>query len=221
MRTLFSEESTRIDALRRALPALNDNSREFAEDLIAKSGVRHGLSPKQWHWVDILTQRATETPPEPAEVGIAGVVDLLDRAAKRLKHPSINVRVENRDLRLSVAGPSAQVPGSINVCSVGSFEDRQWFGRVTRDGKFEPSRRHGGDTASAIVAALKALAADPAGTAAEYGRLYGICCMCGLPLVAERSTSVGYGPVCAKNWGLPYPSSSEARCLSRQLDKAA
>ena len=217
MTSLFSDENTRIAALKRALPALDDSSRRFAADLIEKSTGRYGLSSKQWQWVGILTERAAAAAPEAVTVGIAGVVELLDRAAAHLKHPAIMVRVQDRNLRLSIAGPTAQVPGAINVCSEGGFADRAWYGRIRRDGQFEPSRRHGADTATAIVAALRALADDPAGTAAAYGRLMGVCCFCGIALSDERSTAVGYGRTCAAHYGLPYPTAAQAR---RQAEPA-
>ena len=222
MRTLLDEQPNRIEALRRALPALDERSRSFALDLITKSSDRrYGLSDKQWYWVDQLIERAAQGPREPVkvEVGIAPVVALLDRAAERLKHPAIMVRVNGRNLRLSIAGPTAQVPGSINVCSAATFEDREWFGRIHKSGHFEPSRKHSAETAAAIVVALQALAADPAGSAAEFGRLTGFCCMCGRPLCDARSTAAGFGPQCARIWGLDYPSAGKARA-ARQPELA-
>jgi hypothetical protein len=98
---------------------------------------------------------------------------------------------------------TAKVPGSINVCSVGSFTDRNWYGRVTREGEFQPSHKFNGETLSAIGAALAAMALDPAKAAAEYGHLTGVCCFCAHPLTDERSTSVGYGPICAGAFWTP------------------
>lgn len=40
--------------------------------------------------------------------------------------------------------------------------------------------------------------------AAEFGKLYGVCCSCGLPLTREESIAHGYGPTCAENHGWPY-----------------
>jgi Family of unknown function (DUF6011) len=40
--------------------------------------------------------------------------------------------------------------------------------------------------------------------ASEFGKLYGVCCSCGLPLTDERSIEHGYGPTCAENHGWPY-----------------
>jgi hypothetical protein len=44
----------------------------------------------------------------------------------------------------------------------------------------------------------------PQEAANSYGRLTGRCCFCGLPLKDERSLGVGYGAVCASNYGLPW-----------------
>lgn len=40
--------------------------------------------------------------------------------------------------------------------------------------------------------------------AAKFGKLYGICCFCSRTLTDERSIGVGYGPVCAEHYGLPW-----------------
>lgn len=40
--------------------------------------------------------------------------------------------------------------------------------------------------------------------AAAFGKLYGVCVFCGLTLTNEASIEVGYGPVCAENYGLPW-----------------
>lgn len=40
--------------------------------------------------------------------------------------------------------------------------------------------------------------------AAAFGHLYGECCYCARDLTDERSIEVGYGPVCAAKYGLPW-----------------
>jgi hypothetical protein len=56
----------------------------------------------------------------------------------------------------------------------------------------------------AVTAALASLAADPAAACSAYGHLTGACCFCRLPLTDARSVAVGYGPICAGNFGLPW-----------------
>lgn len=57
---------------------------------------------------------------------------------------------------------------------------------------------------------LSRLSADTklnAEQAARWGKLYGRCVFCSLPLTDERSIAVGYGPVCAEHHGLPWGDS--------------
>ncbi len=56
----------------------------------------------------------------------------------------------------------------------------------------------------AVLCLLDNLECDPEGTAAEYGRTSGVCCYCGNELTDARSKAVGYGPVCAKSYRLPW-----------------
>lgn len=185
-----------IAQLEAALPNLG-KSAEFARSLIAQFR-RRGLSPKQVEWVNKLIQ------PRPAAVQIGSlnrVVEMFGRAAKTLKHPAILLASDSLGtIRLSVAGPASQHPGTINVASPGSFENRTWFGRIMQDGTYQPSPK----ADAGIAALLTRFAADPATVAAEHGRLTGNCSFCGRNLTDERSTSVGYGPVCAKRFGLEW-----------------
>ena len=49
-----------------------------------------------------------------------------------------------------------------------------------------------------------AVAADPAAAAKAYGALMGRCSFCDTAITDEGSVEVGYGPVCAKRFGLPH-----------------
>lgn len=146
-----------------------------------------------------------------ATVGNVGTMTsmlaLFAKAKQNLKYPAIvlSVPAAGMSVRLSIAGPRANVPGSVTV--VTSDKDdagkRDWIGRIRTDGTFECSPRVNGK-AEAITARLQAFANDPAGVAAEHGRLTGCCCFCNAMLTDGRSTAVGYGPICATNYGLPW-----------------
>lgn len=194
------------DTLRQNIGNLSERDRNFAESLLSQA--RRGLSTKQEHWLKELMRRATEPKREAETIAsFAGVVALLDKAAENLKHPKLLVRVDGQDYQLSIARLRSSAPGSINVTDARrAYADRTWFGRVTRDGKFEPSQKITGETATAISAALTALAKDPAAVASEYGRMTGSCCFCGLELTDARSIHVGYGKICATKWALPWGS---------------
>lgn len=56
--------------------------------------------------------------------------------------------------------------------------------------------------------------ADPEGEAVRAGKLSGHCSFCKSPLSTPESVSAGYGPVCAKHWGLPWGHKSHTATLS-------
>jgi hypothetical protein len=101
-----------------------------------------------------------------------------------------------QELRLTLAGTRSKVPGSIQV-----YLADAWIGRVE-----PPEGRVVGSLASnrAVLDLLVRIASNPAEAAQAYGALMGRCSFCGLALTDEGSVDVGYGPVCAKKWGLPH-----------------
>lgn len=199
-----------IQALEAALPKLSGRDKEFAASLVAQFARKGSLSDKQLPWVDKLVARAEQGAPEAVQVGdMTGIKALFDRASKHLKFPAIVLHVAEigQSVRINVAGERARFPGSLNVTTVdkGADDRRGWFGRIQRDGRYECSQAiEGTPEASAIAAQLVRFAANPAEVAAEHGRLTGHCCFCNLALTDERSTAVGYGKTCAKNFGLPW-----------------
>lgn len=106
--------------------------------------------------------------------------------------------------RLGRAGPDSRDPGTVSVTTdAKAYADRTYFGRIDRDGVFDPTR---GDatTATAIGAALRAFAEAPTEQAKLYGQKFGRCCFCGLELTNRASIHAGYGPICAEKFGLPW-----------------
>jgi hypothetical protein len=195
---------TNLDTLRGSLGKLGPRDRAFAESLLSSASTR-GLTDKQRPWVDKLVRRAT-TPP--VEIGkIDGLADFMAQAGARAKIVLQVTPAEGDPLaiRLAIAGARSSEPGSITVTSTDrGFDARRFYGRVSRDGTFRPGRDAEPATETAIVAALGALARDPAGTAAAYGQLTGECCFCAIALTTKESVAVGYGPICAKRYGLPW-----------------
>jgi hypothetical protein len=187
---------------------LNARDQKFANDLIAQFDAR-GLSEKQMYWVKELTNRANKVAPAPREqidVGeFAKMIALFDNAAKKLKSPAVRLfNEEEGEIILNVAGEKARQPGTINVATPGGYGKGTWFGRVLKNGALEVSPRN--KPSASLIALLTAFAADPAKVAAEYGKMMGRCCFCSKKLTDQRSTYVGYGPVCAENWHLPWGS---------------
>jgi hypothetical protein len=205
--TTFANAAAALDTLRANLAALPANDQGFAQSLIDQSAAR-GLSEKQMLWVNKLALRATGTAPAPQAVTVgdfAGVIALFATARAHLKHPRIRLQTEaGQKVALAVAGENARRPGTVNVTDGRPFGEGTWFGRVTPEGAWEVSSKVDAATATSVSALLTALASNPAGTAAHYGRLTGNCCFCNRTLTDERSTDVGYGPICADRFGLPW-----------------
>jgi hypothetical protein len=191
-----------LATLRANLSKLSFSDASFAQSLLDQSE-RRMLSDKQWAWVERLNQRAVAPARETTSLGsVAGLLALFNTAkANGLKNPAIVAQSPVGPIRLSVAGERARQPGTINVAEKGRFGEATWYGRIKLDGTFEAAR----DGAPAeLVAYLAEFAARPAETAAAHGHTTGNCCFCDRPLTDARSTSVGYGPVCAKKWSLPW-----------------
>jgi len=142
---------------------------------------------------------------------LSGILALFNRAKHHLRRPAIVLGVPAigpaASIRINIAGDQAKVPGSLTICDGERDEEgqRAWLGRVLLDGTYQPSR-DAGPYQRQIVERLREFAARPAEVAAEHGRLTGRCCFCNRALEDERSTAVGYGPICARHFGLPWGS---------------
>jgi hypothetical protein len=210
-----------VQDLERALDRVPPKSQSFAADLVRKAK-KYGPSAKQLYWIDKLTQEALNPTPPPVRqtvaVGdMAGIIALFDRAKVNLKFPAITLSCPGAEaLRINIAGPSAKFPGSLNVTSSERGEDgrRRWFGRVYRNGRWEPSAK-AEQVLGVVAARLREFAFDPVRIAAEHGKLNAICCFCNKKLGARdasvkpsatalKSLAVGYGKDCAEHYGLPW-----------------
>lgn len=202
-----------IDALNSWRWNLSPKDAEFATSLIAYFQKHGSLSAKQWEWVPKLIEKA-ETNGVPdftdaernANVGsLKGLMDLFDKAkASGLKKPGLALKTVNgADLKVYVAGPSSKVAGSLQLTDGKGFGG-VYYGSVTPEGEFKPYKGLTDQVKDDLTSILTELSTNPAVGAAKYGKLTGKCMFCKLPLDDEKSTAVGYGPVCAKNWGLPW-----------------
>jgi hypothetical protein len=171
-------------------------------------------SEKQWHWIGKLADRIDQPQRQrdTANIGgMDGVIALFTAGAQSLKWPAIVLQNEHtgEPFKLTIAGPRAAHPGTVNVIEYRRFDPDEgrkatWYGRVLLDGTFEISPKFTSDKLHGIIVKLQQLSADPVRVATEYGRLTGHCCFCRLPLKDARSTAVGYGRTCAKNWGVSW-----------------
>lgn len=181
--------------------------REFASDLCRKNK-KYGLSEKQAYWAEVLTERAAgvtvEQPEQVVEqVGdFHKVIELFVRAKKFLKFPKIVLQDDHRPIALSLAGAASKNAGSVNVTDGRPFGQNIWYGAVAPDGNWKKNSKVDAEEAEAVSKFLKRFGQDPAKVAKESALLTGRCCFCNSALTDERSTAAGFGPTCAKNYGL-------------------
>lgn len=213
------ELKTKIERLQNALGELrSDGDRRFAASLCQQFWTKRGnISPKQIEWVHKLLDRAS-MPAEPqaipgAPIGNpAGIFALLQRAATRLQRAAIVLLIDrevvsqDQMIRITLAGPNSRLPGCIFVTSylAEAGNRRKYYGHLNAQGMFAPRAGMDPEVIRKTVETLKMFALDPVGVAHEHGRLTGKCCFCRIGLDDPRSTARGYGPICARNWGLPW-----------------
>lgn len=126
------------------------------------------------------------------------IVKFLQAAQDRgLKRPKLRVLGTDgfTEMRIGLT-TRGQAPGSISVS-----EDKHGFlGCVRPNGEMTSVLAL--DTV--LQKHLLRISENPAAAAKEYAALMCKCSFCGLPLTDAGSVEVGYGPVCAKHWGLPH-----------------
>jgi hypothetical protein len=196
-----------LEALLKHLPAKDQS---FAISLIGSTKM-FGPTSNRMYWIGELIERAQKNgapgapgaEPQQAQVGsFAKVIALFNLAKENLQKPKIRLQLASREaLVLSVAGSKAKFPGTVDVTNGLGYGSGKWYGRVSTDGVFTKAMKAYEEMAE-VEGILKRLGEAPAAVASEYGRLTGRCCFCNLKLTDPRSTAVGYGATCAKNYGL-------------------
>lgn len=196
------------DELREGLSRLSPKDQAFAQSLLSA----RRPSNKQMHWIGILAER-TKLPdptakPERESVVIgdmAPIIRMFDHYREHhVKTPKIVLSTGHGLIVAYPAGEGSQYPGCVQVKEYDG--QGRWFGRIYRDGRFELSPKYKAEDMTHVTGILTALCADPIATATAHGRLTGRCCFCHIRLKDERSTEMGYGPVCAESFGLDWGS---------------
>lgn len=162
----------------------------------------HGMR----RWAEKIAKRKDE--PAPAErqaydlPDLKGIYAIFTHALQHLKRPKITFQSDRLGaIRIAVAGKNSRYAGMLMVTDGGPFGYNKWFGHIDTEGKLIEGRNKLDDNQLEF---LRAFSRDPVRYAKEYASESGACCYCNRPLTDERSTEVGYGPVCAKNYGLPW-----------------
>jgi hypothetical protein len=210
-------EQTAITQLAAALDKLPARDRSFAQSLIDQAKSRRGLSERQAPWVTTLLERASG--PSPTAV-IAPEVLELEKTFSKLPVKDHSFALDL--VRSCKAGHAT--PGRLKWVNTLLERAKAAEQKSARRVVLERVATKVGlkaDTIDRVVRRLEehvkgrseeeflaALEADGKGGLAAMAKQYGDathnCCFCGLDLTDERSTSAGYGPICAGKYGLPW-----------------
>lgn len=185
---------------------------DFAQDLVRTFEKQKKWSPKQEWWarfiyaeaLGILEYDPSKKKKSSVDVGnFDGVYALFKEAKKHLKYPKIVLQTEkNEPVILKMAGNKSKMPDVVNITDDQPFGENKWFGRVMPTGEWVQNTKIPEEELSEVGSILRKLSKNPIKTAKEYAVLTGNCCFCNTPLSDPHSTAVGFGPVCAKHFGL-------------------
>lgn len=160
-----------------------------------------GFTDKQSMYVTRILQKLSGEFKEPEPVVVVGlnkIVDMMHFAMVSMKFPKVRFTLDGVTIQLSVAGRSSKNFGAINVTDGRPFGQNQFYGCILTNGIWSPSPT----TPKKVVDFISELAQDPQAGASKYGKLTQHCCFCQSGLTDPKSLAVGYGPVCAKRYGM-------------------
>lgn len=188
------------EVLRIGLPTLTGSNAGFAESLL-KAYHKKYMTAKQEYWIIRLASNLNAPAPEVVTVNVTGIYSLMQTAASRLKYPKIRMMTEaGEKLVISIAGARSRYNGQLMLTDGGPFGANVFYGRVDTDGNVVQSR----DMTATVLKLLREFSDNPAGVAGSIGKRTGACCFCARELETTESLAVGYGPVCADKFSLPW-----------------
>lgn len=180
-----------------ALTKLRDVPGAFAADLANK----RTLSPDQLAWAHklVIDHEAKAGRPAPKARTFKRIVALFAHALEHKAYPKIRLTLPSgATLKMQLCGPKSKYHMSINVTDGGSYPDNKFWGRIG------PGGAYSFEAPAEVLALLDAFDSDPAAVAKTQGENDCVCVFCQKELDTLESRSVGYGPVCAKSYGLPW-----------------
>ena len=170
-----------------AANALKFNPSDFAKSLRGKVASCVGMSSIQVAWIHKLAMR----------VGVPGFESARDFLLNSaVESPRLKFKLDNITLTVRLNRSKSN-----NVtCDMRRDGMKAGFCVITPGGvatKFM-------DASKLFLEAIARFNENPGAFAAENGRRTGTCCFCSRLLTESRSVEVGYGPVCAEKYNLPW-----------------
>ena len=179
---------------------LNKRGQEIAISLIKQYGTRGSLTDKQWELASNLLLQVKGQEPIYGSFTPITIMFVL-AGMKGMKKPKVRLMSnEGRFVQLNFKPGESEII-DVYVDGWQGHGYRKFAGWVHKD-KIVPYR---GDRMSEDVRnIIQDLALDPIGTAKAMAGKLGVCMYCAKRLSDDRSKAVGYGPICAQTWDLPW-----------------
>jgi hypothetical protein len=200
-RSIAADDQEAADILHRLVEsgALKDTS--FAESCINSwvTSVRSRNPRPMTHTMRYWLHRMVTPKSSPGSsemLDLTRINTMFAKAKTKLKRPAVVLHVDGYDVKFSFAGPHSRYVGQVIVAA--PVFGQGYYGRIDLSGSFYKTE----SANEGIVNLVRAFAANPEEVASQFGKLTGKCCFCNRPLCDDRSTAVGYGPVCAESFGL-------------------
>ena len=171
------------------------NVNDAVEWTAGEKGVKHPDS-KTCEYIKKNTPAASPAIPS-IDLSMKPVCDVMQQVG--LKKPTLRLKGVDSEVVLSLTRQGV-APGSVAVKVGGVF-----MGCIRPSGECtsllksparESLRKYLLETVTDKNSLIQA--------AIEYAKLTNNCSFCGLGLTNDYSVVVGYGPICAENWGLPH-----------------
>lgn len=200
--TLYSNE----EAFSKLGEIAEKKSNDFIDSLL-KTGRKGRLSSCQKYWVHKIVMDAEK--PEALKIPAEKVWEIfLNALESGLKYPKIS-------LPFSCVISWSPSKGTCSVRIRGKISD--YVGKLHKDGFF--IWRDPAELPDGFLEMLREFCADPKKFGATYGIETGNCCFCSRELTTTESVSVGYGPICATRWGLPWGFDKKTAQLRKLKEK--
>lgn len=190
-------------SLEEAMIKLGAVRSNFAQSLCQQYARFGRLSEKQISWVyKLIDPKPAATPSIVVGIDLMPIVSLFRKAGEKLAKPKLTFIHDGVGFRISTSRDGAWL--HVAEPQYGGL----YYGKINMaDGAWVNGR----NACEAVAVFLRDFATDPVRKAAEYGHKTGLCCFCHKGLDNPASTEVGYGPVCARKWGLPHKYAARAR----------
>lgn len=201
-------QKSAAETLQRCFDAglVDQKDKHFVTSLLTQYKNKGQLSVKQWPWIEKMMIRAMgvdelSVEPETVDLSPAPLFTLFAHVKEKLKSPSlvfVLLRKNDQHKEIKI------YPKGSNLNVVWAHQYPGYLGTIYPSGKLTFTKYADEKTQSHLTNLLKEICTNPQKAVASHGKLMNKCCFCNKTLTDPTSVKLGYGPVCAHNWHMPY-----------------